>query len=214
MTKIIDTKLREKLGIDGRFPLPTTHFGWLLQLIREHGKQGLRYALGIKINGAIDCDLDGNFKHFSSDEFEAFRWLVIEVLSWGNSHTDNLLELMAGEFSWSARYVSDLLPSLAVSQEHPSPVPPSPIALNKRLAHDFGDAGLPYSIRFYTSPAHVGAVPPCQRCPHHFRIFVEEEIGTQATTVFTTPEFAPFAYLLASSKTSDDEDSILDMTAK
>jgi hypothetical protein len=215
MTKIISAHLRIALGIGGIHRTPVTYSGWLLELVRIHGMEGLRYALGIKINRAIDRKRDGGF-NFLNEEFEGFRWLVIEILSWNNIHSENLRTLLAGEFAWTIRYLSGVVPAPAGESSVPSPLPPSPAVLNKRLAHDFKGAGLRYALRYFTAPIHILGDSMCERCPHYLRLFVDEIRDGGGATAATLeralgePEFSCYVHLIDDPNDSDDG-SILDI---
>jgi len=208
MTNIIDSELRAALGIDGSHLTPVTYFGWLLELARQHGLAGLRYAVGMKINRAIDRNRDGGFI-FHNEEFEGFRWLVIEVLSWNDINSDNLRALLTGEYAWANRYLKGLVPESNVSAPSPLPPPPSPWNLNMKLAHDFDGAGLRYALRYFTSPIHTLEEPMCVRCSHYFRNFVEEiRRGGGATasameSALLEPEFSRYVHYLDDSDDSE-----------
>jgi hypothetical protein len=215
MTNTINAHLRVALGIDGIHLTPITYYGWLLEMVRMYGMVGLRYALGIKINRAIDRKRDGGF-NFLNEEFEGFRWLVIEILSWNNIHSENLRILLAGEFAWTIRYLKGIVSEPIDSAAPSNPLPPSPWILNKRLAHDLKGAGLHYALRYFTAPIHMLGDSMCERCPHYFRLFVEEirdgggVTATNLERALREPEFSCYVHLIDSSDDSDGS-GILDI---
>jgi len=216
----MNTEARELLGITDEIKTPTTHLAWLLDLVKNHGEPGLKYAVGLKINHALQRDTYAEFCGVSDDPEKGFRFLVEEILSWKNAMSDALRSLLKSEYAWSLRYIKDLV-NLPVGEIPVRRLPELPRRLNLRLAGDFAGAGLPYAIRMFTVPVVVGDSVPCERQAYWFRDFAEQIMcrGDWLSVLFTDemkkPEFAPFAHLisLGSSSTSSGAGPILTITS-
>ncbi|MCE0499082.1 MAG: hypothetical protein LV481_14170 [Methylacidiphilales bacterium] len=201
------SELRHKLGIDT--PLPQTHLAWMLDLVRKHGEPGLRYAVGLKTNHILYID-----PTYSTE----FRVLVAEVLSWKNSASASMLDLLKGENAWAARYVADQESGLAVNGRLPDLLPPPPLEVNYQLAGDFAGEGMPYALRYFTAPTYPGALPLYQQATFGCRQLLErivlrrDWLSKRLIEFLALPEFSCIAHLLPREDSDGKGGAVLDIT--